>query len=485
MSVQQKLKILMVASEIAPFAKSGGLGDVVGSLPKALRCLGADVRVAFPKYRSIRADVLAGATFVDSFVLRLNWRSQSASIYELDGEVPAYMIENAYYFGREGLYGYGDDDERFAFFTKAAVEMLNIIDFKPDVIHFNDWQTGLGSVYLKDHYDGFTFFQDIATVFTIHNIQYQGNFPRESLERIYLNDGYFTPDKLEFYGRVNFMKAGLLYADAITAVSESYSKEIQTSQYGYGLDGLLHALNHKLYGILNGIDNERLNPATDTCLFENYDIDSLEKKARNKTALQKQLGLPPIDVPVISVISRLADQKGMDLIAVALDELMHLDIQFIVLGTGDGRYEHLFRDAAARYPDRMSANICFDQDLSQKIYAGSDMFLMPSLFEPCGLGQLFAMRYGTIPIVRRTGGLADTVRPFDGKAGSGNGFVFNDYVASGMMWGVKQALSVYRDEPAKWKKLVRNAMGCDFSWEQSAQKYMALYQQLKKQGGSA
>ena len=473
------LKILIVATEAAPFVKSGGLGDVIGSLPKALRDLGVDVRVAIPKYRTIPPASLDGLTFVDAFTISLNWRNQSASIYMLDDDTPVYFVENEHYFGREGLYGYGDDDERFAFFTKSALEMLNVVGFEPDIVHFNDWQTGLGSVFLKDHYHGFTLFNRIKTVFTIHNIQYQGNFPREALERVYLNDSYFTADKLEFYGRINFMKAGLLYADAITTVSESYSAEIQTARYGYGLDGLLHAQNHKLHGILNGIDAERHNPATDKALFVNFDHNSLDKKAENKAALQAHLGLPQKDVPVISIISRLADQKGLDLVAVALDELLHMDIQLVVLGTGDGRYEHLFKEAAYHHPEKISANIFFSTDLSQKIYGGSDMFLMPSLFEPCGLGQLFAMCYGAVPIVRRTGGLADTVQQFDPASGTGNGFLFDDYDAYGMMWGIQQAVHTYTHTPKNWRKLVQNAMLCDFSWAQSAQKYITLYQQIR------
>ncbi len=474
------LKILFVASEVAPYAKSGGLGDVIGSLPHALKALGADVRVVFPKYKSINPERLAGLIFVDSFVTSLNWRHQNTSIHMLNNSVPTYLIENDYYFGRDGFYGYWDDDERFAFFTKAAVEFLNYIDFKPDILHFNDWQTGLGSVYLKDNYGGFTFYKDMKTVFTIHNMQYQGNFDREALHHVDLNDGYFDTKKMEFHGRISFMKAGIVYADAVTTVSNTYSREIQTAQYGYGMDGLLRAYNHKLYGILNGIDVGDYNPETDPHIPFHFNSQSMEKKKEAKHALQKELGLPESHAPIISIVSRLADQKGLDLVAVALEELMGMDIQLVVLGTGDGRYEHLFKHMAWRFPHKLSANIYFSEPMARKIYAASDMFLMPSLFEPCGLGQLIAMRYGTVPIVRQTGGLRDTVTHFNSCTREGNGFVFNDYVASGMMWAVHQGLQTYWNAPDDWQQVVSNAINSDFSWKASALRYAQLYESLTK-----
>ena len=475
----QALKVLIVGSEISPFAKSGGLGDVIGSLPLALKELGVDVRVVFPKYKTIDEQFLKNISYVDSFVLTLGWRNQSVSIHQIDAEYPTYLIENDYYFSRDGLYGYGDDYERFAFFSKASIEFLNNIHFKPDVIHFNDWQTGLGPVYLRDSYSKFYFFRDIKTLFTVHNLQYQGNFGRDTLWSIDLNDGYFTGGILEFYNNISFMKAGLSYADAVSTVSEAYAMEIQTPQYGYGMDGILRMRRNNLYGIVNGIDTEKNNPQTDMRLFHKFSKKNLPGKKKNKTALQAHLGLPQKDVPMISIISRLVDQKGLDLIAVAMDELLRKDIQLVVLGTGDGRYEHLFRQMAWRAPDKISANIFFSDDLAQKIYGASDMFLMPSLFEPCGLGQLFAMRYGTIPIVRNTGGLSDTVLHYDQQTGIGNGFVFRDYDANGMMWAVNSALNLY-EQPKLWRALVRNAMDCDFSWERSAKRYIELYETLRK-----
>ncbi|MDR2649261.1 MAG: glycogen synthase GlgA [Clostridiales bacterium] len=481
--MSEKLKILFVSTEVSPYAKSGGLGDVAGSLPKALRTRGVDVRVVFPRYKTIREDLMPNIQYLDSFTVNLSWRRQSASIYSFDSDAPMYMIQNDYYFGRDGFYGYSDDYERFAFFSKAAVEFLIRIDFRPDVIHFNDWQTGLGPVYLRDIYGGFLFFQNMKTLFTVHNMQYQGVFGREILWAVDLNDGYFTSGKLEFYDKVSYMKAGLTYSDAISTVSETYANEIKTGQYGYGMDGILRERTDRLFGILNGIDvgYQKNDPATDPNIFVNFTADTLAKKKENKRQLQDFLRLPQIDVPMIAIISRLVDQKGLDLVAVAMSELMALDIQMVVLGTGDGRYEHLFKHNAWHNPDKLSANILFDNKLAKRIYASADMFLMPSLFEPCGLGQIFAMRYGTVPIVRRTGGLVDTVSHFNERTGIGTGFMFDDYVASGMMWAIKEALRLYQDKNS-WEKIIRNVMSCDFSWDRSAEKYIDLYEKLKNSG---
>jgi len=469
------LKILIAASEVSPYVKSGGLGDVIGSLPKALRGHGIDARVVFPKYSSIRHEYLKDVKYVDSFAVGLGWRSQQASVYALNSEVPTYLIGNDYYFNRDGIYGYHDDHERFAFFSKAAIELLNHVDFIPNVIHFNDWQTGVGCVHLRDFYSQYLPLSGIKSLFTVHNIQYQGLFGKNVLHAIGLNDGYAVTDKLEFYGNINMLKAGFVYADAINTVSETYAEEIQTPQYGYGLDGVLREQSGKLYGILNGIDNQANDPATAN-IPKNYSARGLSGKKQCKYTLQKKLGLPESDVPMIGIVSRLADQKGLDLIAVASDELASMDIQIVLLGTGEGRYEQLFRHMAWRAPDRISANITFSDDLAREIYAAADMFLMPSLFEPCGLGQLFAMRFGTVPIVRHTGGLADTVTHFDPETKKGNGFVFRDYDAYGMMWALRQALTAYAG--SDWKTVVRNAMKCDFSWDKSAERYIELYQQL-------
>lgn len=481
MSDVKDLKILLISSEISPYAKSGGLGDVVGSLPKTLRDLGADVRCVLPKYKNIKEKYLIGSEYLGSVAINLDWRNQGASVYSLKSDVPTYVLENHYYFDRDGMYGYGDDFERFAFFAKASVAFLNTIDFIPDIIHCNDWQAALAPVFLRDTFGGFLPFQKTKVVYTIHNIQYQGLFGKEILRNIGLNEGYFSDEKMEFYGNISFAKAGIAYADVVTTVSETYAQEIQSSEYGYGLDGVLRKYSYKLKGILNGIDDTKADPATDPFIYENFDINTIEIKKKNKKALQRELNLADRDVPLIGIVSRLADQKGLDLIGVAMNELLNKDIQLVILGTGDGRYEHMFKHMAWREPSKISANIFFSEELAQKIYASSDMFLMPSLFEPCGLGQIFAMRYGTIPIVRRTGGLSDTVVHYDPDTKTGNGFVFNDYVASGMMWSINEAIKVYENKE-EWEIVIKNAMKCDFSWQRSAEKYIEMYLALKDNG---
>lgn len=473
------LKVLVVASEVSPYAKSGGLGDVTGSLPKALKARGVDVRVVFPKYRTIKENLLTSCEYLSSFNVTLDWRVQKADIYTIkSAEVPTYMIGNDYYFGRGGFYGYGDDNERFAFFCKASIEFLDYVDFVPDVIHCNDWQTGPISIYVKDMYSKLKIFSNIKTLYTIHNIQYQGIFTRDTLRMMDLNDGYFVNDKMEFYNMVNFMKAGLLYSDMITTVSETYAKEIQTAQYAYGLEGVLQCRSQYLRGIVNGIDYSVNNPATSTKIYKNYDVNSLEDKVLNKTGLQAELGLPVReDVPVLAIISRLVDQKGINLVLQAANELLYKDVQLVVLGTGDSHYENIFKDLSYRYPDKVSANILFDDTLAQKIYAGADIFLMPSLFEPCGLGQLFAMSYGTIPVARATGGIIDTVKCFDPETNEGTGILFNDYDCGGLMWGINEALNVYYDKE-KWHALMKNAISERFSWDRSAEKYIELYKEI-------
>lgn len=472
------LKILFVSSEVSPYAKSGGLGDVAGSLPKALKSMGVDVRVVFPKYKNIKQEYIDSAKYIDSYKVKLEWREQSASVYQLASEVPTYVIENDYYFsGRDGYYGYGDDGERFTFFCKAALDLLNVIDFIPDVVHCNDWQTGPIAVYVKDYYSRYLPLSNVKSLFTIHNLQYQGICGRDILGLMGLNDGYFTSDKLEFNGMVSFMKAGIVYADAVSTVSRTYSYEIQTGQYGYGLDGMLRARSNDLSGIVNGIDYSQDDPETNKLIYKNFSKDDLSGKLENKKMLQQELGLPVKDVPVISIISRLVDQKGINLVIDSIGELFSKDIQLIVLGTGDGRYEYMFKEFAYRNPDKISANIMFDNVLAKKIYAASDMFLMPSLFEPCGLGQLFAMSYGTVPIVRTTGGLVDTVQEYNYDTREGNGFTFHDYIGSGMMWAVNNAINTYYN-PGHWDCVVRNAINTRFSWENSAKEYIELYNKI-------
>ncbi len=477
----KKLKVLIVSSEVAPYAKSGGLGDVAGSLPKALKKLGVDVRVVLPKYKTIKTEYFNDVKYLGSFNTNLSWRNQKVGVLLKETEFPVYFIENDYYFYRDGLYGYGDDNERFAFFSKATLDMLSFIDFYPDIIHCNDWQTGPLCLFLKETYRKFIYYSNIKTLYTIHNLQYQGNFGRETMDLLDVPDYCFTNGNIEFYGNVSYMKAGLMYADKISTVSNTYADEIQTEQYGYGMDGVLRFKRDNLCGIINGIDFNENNPATDSRLFKNFDVNSLDIKKENKRELQKELGLEERDVPIISIISRLADQKGLDLVAQIFDELMNEDVQFVVLGTGEARYEHMFRFFEHKYKGKVSANIMFDGNLAQRIYASSDMFLMPSLFEPCGLGQMFSLRYGTVPIVRKTGGLADTVFHYNTETKEGNGFVFETYDGNGLLWAIREALKVYRMGSDEWNTVVKNAMNCNYSWENSAKKYVELYESIKNQ----
>ncbi|MCL2576651.1 MAG: glycogen synthase [Defluviitaleaceae bacterium] len=481
---KKALKILLVSTEVNPYSKSGGLGDVAGSLPKALRDIGVDMRVALPKYKSIPEKYLTDARKTSEFTVYLSWRAQNAAVYALDsfGDGDSvYFIENDFYFSRDNFYGYGDDFERFAFFTKASLEMLSQIDFQADIVHFNDWHTGLGPTYLRDVYKGFTYYSKTKSLFTIHNLHYQGVFGRDVLWSVGLNDGYYIGGDLEFYGNISYLKAGILHANAVSTVSKTYADEIQTPSYGYGMDGLLRnraADIGKIYGITNGIDVEGNNPATDPRIFVNFDTGSLENKRMNKYRLQEELGLPVGKMPMFSMITRLVEQKGLDILSVIMDELLSMDVQLVVLGTGEGRYENMFKHYAWRYPDKVSANIRFSADLAQQLYAASDIFMMPSVYEPCGLGQLFAMRYGTIPLVRKTGGLADTVTHYNRETGQGNGIAFEDYVASGLMWAIRQALELYNSPD--WDVLIKNAMTGNYSWHDAAKEYVDMYEEIKK-----
>ncbi len=477
MKQAEKLKILIVSSEAAPFVKSGGLGDVVGSLPKALRKLGADVRVVIPKFRKIKNENYIDVEYLGGFDVKLGWRTQKAGVLFKNGEVPTYFIENDFYFGRDELYGYDDDNERFAFFSKAVLDMLPFVDFVPDIIHCNDWQTGPVPMLLRETYKKITYLKDIKTIYTIHNLQYQGNFDPSSMEMLDLPWYLYDNGTVEFYGRMSYMKAGLVYADIISTVSETYADEIQTEEYGYGFDGIIRAGKDRLRGIINGIDYETNNPETDKRIDVNYSADNAEAKKENKRLLQERLGLEQRDVPMRCMRSRLADQKGLDILANAMERLMQNDIQFVILGTGEKRYEDMFRYYENRWKGRFCSCIMFDDTLAQKIYASGDMFLMPSRFEPCGLGQMFSLRYGTVPVVRKTGGLADSVEQFNRETGTGNGFLFETYDAEGILWAVGEALKIYTDTD-KWNTLVKNCMNTKLSWSDSAEKYMELYKEM-------
>lgn len=485
MNQQQKLKLLFVSSEVSPFAKTGGLADVAGSLPQALASRGHDVRIAMPKYKFIESPM---ETRFD-FPVTVRGRKETAIIreYYLEAKdadtvsrVPVYFIDNYQYFDRENLYCYFDESERFAFFCRAVLEMLPGLDFQPDVIHCNDWQTGPISVLLKEQYNIIPFYRDIATIITIHNLHYQGNYPRQCLESLGLPDDYFHPDKLEFYGDVSFLKAGIVYADLINTVSRTYAQEIQTPEFGERMEGLMQNRAKDLYGIVNGIDTGTFDPASDPHITSRYDSSCLDKKAENKHALQKSLQLPVSDIPMIGLVSRLVDQKGLDLLEEIFSDFISEDVQFVVLGQGDLRYEEFFEKMSLKYPGKMAANISFQVPLAQQIYAASDIFLMPSKFEPCGLGQLISLRYGTLPVVRATGGLADTVIDYNPVSAAGNGFVFTDYSAAGLLDAIKRALKLYREDTGVWRKMVKAAMESDFSWEAPAQEYIKLYHHALK-----
>lgn len=475
------MKILYVAAEAVPFAKTGGLADVAGSLPKALKADGVDVRVIMPKFGKIPEAYRNAMEHVYDGELPVAWRKKYVGLdkYELDG-VTYYFVDNEEYFNREGFYGYDDDAERFSFFSRAVLDLLPVMDFWPDVIHTNDWHAGLVNVFLKLEHMGDARYERIKTVYTIHNLKYQGVFPKDVMPDVLgLDWKYFNNGDLEFYDAVNFMKGGIIYADAITTVSKTYAKEIQYPYFGEHLDGLLRSREQDLSGIVNGIDYSVYNPRTDKYIFETYDEESLDRKLDNKIALQKSLGLPERrNVPLIAIVSRLVEPKGMDLVVRMMDEILqHEDIQLVVLGTGEKRYEDWFKGLAWRYPKKVSVNIYFSNELAQRIYAGADIFLMPSNYEPCGIGQLIALRYGTIPVVRQTGGLKDTVQQYNKYTQEGNGFVFENYNAHEMMYALKRALSFYGSYEI-WHKIQFNAVQADYSWKRSAKEYEALYERL-------
>jgi starch synthase len=475
------MKILFVSSEAHPFMKTGGLGDVAYALPKALRKLGVDVRVIIPKYSDIKEEFRSKMLTLSTFNVPVGWRNQYGGLQylEYDG-IPFYFIDNEYYFKRPSSYGYQDDGERFAFFCRAVLEGINhMIDFTPDVIHLNDWHSGMIPPIMTEHYSHNPRFYNIKTIFTIHNLQYQGLFPREILgDLLSLSDDYFTEDKVKYYDGVSFMKGGLNFSDKITTVSKSYAEEIRTPFYGEGLHGLLQVRSSDLSGIVNGIDTELFDPKTDNELFFNYDYNNLDIKLKNKVELQKSLNLPMDEsIPMIGMVTRLAGQKGVDLVAHIIEELLQLNLHLVVLGTGEQKYEDMLRYYSGVSPDKLSVNITFNNTLAKRIYAASDLFLMPSLFEPCGIGQLLALRYGSLPIVRETGGLRDTVQSYNEYTNMGNGFSFANYNAHDMLYTIKRALGFYENKNL-WNSIVKNAMMEDNSWRKSATEYKELYASL-------
>jgi len=476
------MNILYASSEAAPFAKTGGLGDVAGSLPVALKEKGADARVILPLYKSIPQQYREKMEYIDHIYIDVAWRKQYCGVFKLEHEgCIFYFVDNEFYFNGDEPYDYIHlDCEKFIFFSKAVLSLLPTIGFRPDVINCNDWQTGAIPVFLDTFQDN-PFYRGIKTVMTIHNLKYQGRWNLEKIKDFMgISDYYFTDDKLEYYKDANLLKGGLVYANKISTVSESYANEIQTEEYGEGLSGLISARRNDLYGIVNGISYTEWNPEKDSMIFENFDEKSaVSKKKINKTKLQEMLNLPVDEnVFMVGIVSRLTDQKGFDLVAAAIEELCQGGMQIVILGTGFEAYENLFRHYAWKYPDKVSANIYFSNDMSHKIYAACDAFLMPSLFEPCGLSQIISMRYGTLPIVRETGGLRDTVIPYNEYTGEGTGFSFTSFNAHDMTHVIKYAMEVYYNNKDAWNKLINNAMTVDYSWSVSADKYLEMYSHI-------
>lgn len=475
------MKIMYVSSEVAPFIKTGGLGDVAGSLPKALVERGHEVAVFCPLYSAISGEWRSKMQYLKNAYVQLAWRNQYCGVFHLEQDgVNFYFIDNEYYFARSQCYGEYDDAERFAFFSKAVLEILPDLDFKPDVINCNDWQTALVPVYYNLMFGARPFYQGIKTVFTIHNIQYQGRYGREILEYVLgIDDVHFRSGFVAQDGDVNLMKAAIVACNAVTTVSQTYAEEIQTSYYSFGLDSILRQNSWKLHGILNGIDMDVFNPQSDPKLCKNYTPKTLKNKTANKQELLKLCGLEASEqTPVIGIISRFVSAKGLDLIEAVLHDILADDVRMVVLGKGDWRYEQMFLEAKRRYPAKISVSIMFSGDLANKIYGGADMLLMPSRSEPCGLAQMIAMRYGTVPIVRETGGLKDTVQAYVDYQGIGNGFSFASYNAHDMLHVIREACGVYRNNPPGWEYLMKTGMTTDFSWNHSAEKYLELYQSL-------
>ncbi|HHZ17213.1 MAG TPA: glycogen synthase GlgA [Peptococcaceae bacterium] len=474
------MKVLYVASECAPFAITGGLGDVIESLPRAIQKKKVDARVILPKYGNIPAEYKKEMMHVKSFTVPVGWRNQYAGlqVFEHQG-ITYYFIDNEGYFKREGIYGYFDEAERFSFFCRAVLESLQYMDdFQPDILHCNDWQTALVPVFLKEFYWDKPLYQKIKTVFTIHNLKYQGVFWMNVEDVLGLSSSKQYDEAFEFYGDINFMKAGIYYADKITTVSNTYAEEIKTAYFGENLDGVLRKFGDKLVGIINGIDYNKYNPESDPHIYANYRT-SLAKKEQNKLMLQEDMGLPVRNnVPMLGMVSRLTRQKGLDLLVYIIDELLSLDVQLVILGVGEYGYEHTLRYAAERHPAKMQLFLMFNEAMARKIYAASDLYLMPSLFEPCGLSHLIALRYGTLPVVRETGGLKDTIQSYNECTGEGNGFSFTNFNAHDFLFTIKRALDFYHNQPVIWNNIVKNAFKANYSWHTSAQRYIDLYESL-------
>ena len=472
------MKVLYAASEAVPFCKTGGLADVAGSLPPALAAQGVETAVILPLYRRVKERFADQLTFLCYDYVDLAWRHAYCGLFSLkkDG-VTWYFLDNEQYFGRPELYGCADDGERFGFFSRAVVKMLDHLDFWPDVIHCNDWQTALIPIYLKDDGVREDRYRSVRTVLTIHNIEYQGRYDPYCLGGLFgLDRGWVDDGTLLLDGDLNLLKGAILTADAVNAVSPTYAQELKNPYFAHRMEGILTQCGYKLSGVLNGIDMKLYDPAADPRIAANYTAENISGKAADKAELQKALGLrPEPETPIIAMVSRLVTHKGLDLIREVMGDIMELPVQFVLLGSGDAAYEDFFRHAAERWPERMAIRLGYDEALSMAIYAGADLFLMPSRSEPCGLSQMIAMRYGTVPIVRETGGLKDTVQPYEAWRDAGTGFTFANYSSADMLHVLREAAYLYKDYPDAFARLRRRAMERDFSWNRSAGDYLKIY----------
>ncbi len=476
------MKILFAASEVAPFIKTGGLADVAGSLPQALAAEGHEVKVILPLYEGIGENWRSQMTFLKYFDVSLSWRKVYCGIFQLvRGGVTFWFVDNEYYFKRNQLYGHFDDCERFAYFSRAIIETPRELDWAPDIIHCNDWQTALVPVYLLEDRYAIPQLANAKSVYTIHNIEYQGRYGDQVLEDVIgLDRSYFNENMLAFYNDVNLMKGAIMAANYVTTVSPTYAEELRLPFYAHGLAGVINEQAGKIQGILNGIDMSLYDPSAPSDLAATFSVDQIEPgKSVCKAALQQAVGLEvKPDVPLIACVSRLAGHKGFSLITDVLDQMMDLDIQVVILGTGEWQYEDAFRSAQERYPGRFAARLTYSAPLSAMIYAGADLFLMPSIAEPCGLSQIIAMRYGTLPVVRETGGLKDTVFPYNQFDGTGRGFTFTNVNGFDMLWVIREAVDLYHTNKGAWATMQKEGMTADFSWTNSAQQYIDIYQRI-------
>ena len=476
------MKVLFAASEAVPFCKTGGLADVAGSLPQALVQAGNEVAVILPLYQKVAEGWKDQMSFVCNIEVPLGWRRVYCGLFRLDKDgVIWYFVDNEYYFKREALYGHYDDGERFGFFSRAVISLLPALAFMPEIIHCNDWQTALVPIYLKDDGVREERFRSIRTVLSIHNIEYQGRYGRQTLGDLFgLDHGWADDGTILMDGDVNLLKGAILCADAVNAVSPTYANELKMPYFAHRLDGIMRRCGYKLSGVLNGIDVKRYDPATDSHIAANYTAEDMAGKQADKAELQKLMGLRQEPyVPIVGIVSRLVSHKGLDLVCEVLHDMMELPLQLVILGKGDRKYEEFFQWAANQYPGRMAVRLDYNEELSMAIYAGADLFLMPSKSEPCGLSQMIAMRYGTVPIVRETGGLKDTVHPYEAWCGAGNGFTFADYNSGDMLYVIRQAVDLYYNNPSAFKGLRKTGMTEDFSWSRSAQSYNEIYQSIR------